>query len=490
MAEISKLSRLLAGVERQVDLSTNTLVVGDIKVGGVAGTILTKTILDNLVTLQGGGDAGALHHHDGRYYTKTELNKSTASAATTLIGDDNSYTNFTPLNATLKGTLSGIDEALASAAGTSFSDNDFRIFDNGDNTKILRFEVSTIATATTRTIFMADADVDLALVNSAVQQAQIGVPNGIVPLDGGGKVPVAFLPSAVMTLEGEWDASTNTPTLADGTGDAGMVYEVTTAGTQDLGSGDIEFAVGDWVVYGADGLWYKSVNSNLVTSVNGLVGTVNLTTTNIPEGTALYFTDSRARSATITQVIAGGDTLHAPSSDSVFTALAGKQDADPALDEAIIFFDNTDFTAVEAEVLTSGVLADSLHHHARLQDPKTAGESITSGLKAVRLGKAADAGFVAGRVYLADNNAASADNFYVIGLVNEAVSAGSIIQLTKVGSIVATGHGFTVGEPIFLGASGALTNTAPSADNSAVVRVGFAIDTNTIEVQIQVMGVN
>lgn len=39
-------------------------------------------------------------------------------------------------------------------------------------------------------------------------------------------------------------------------------------------------------------------------------------------------------------------------------------------------------------------------------------------------------------------------------------------------------------------AIGAVTTTAPTDPNMAVVRVGMAIDANTIEVQIQVMGVN
>ena len=51
MTDISKLSRLLAGVQQQVDLSVggNVLVVDQLKVGGASGTVLTKTILDSLI---------------------------------------------------------------------------------------------------------------------------------------------------------------------------------------------------------------------------------------------------------------------------------------------------------------------------------------------------------------------------------------------------------------------------------------------------------
>lgn len=118
--------------------------------------------------------------------------------------------------------------------------------------------------------------------------ANKGQAGGYAPLDGGGKIPATHLPETVMSLEGEWNAATNTPTLANGTGDAGMVYECTVAGSTDFGAGAITFKVGDWAVY-ANGIWYKSINSNEVTSVNGFFGTVNLTTDEIPQSaTKLY----------------------------------------------------------------------------------------------------------------------------------------------------------------------------------------------------------
>jgi len=102
----------------------------------------------------------------------------------------------------------------------------------------------------------------------------IGASNGIASLDAGGKVPVTQLPNSVMTLEGSWNASTNSPTLANNSGNSGMVYEVTVAGTTNFGTGNIVFNLGDWAVYGDNGLWYNSPNSNQVTSVFGRTGTV------------------------------------------------------------------------------------------------------------------------------------------------------------------------------------------------------------------------
>jgi len=56
--------------------------------------------------------------------------------------------------------------------------------------------------------------------------------------------------------KGNWDASTNTPFLVDGVGDAGDYYDVSVAGTQDLGSGPITFTVNDEVKYNGT-RWFK-----------------------------------------------------------------------------------------------------------------------------------------------------------------------------------------------------------------------------------------
>lgn len=56
-----------------------------------------------------------------------------------------------------------------------------------------------------------------------------------------------------------------------------------------------------------------------------------LITTNVPEGTNLYFTDARARTASVEDTIADGETVKAPSQNSVFDALALKQPLDATL---------------------------------------------------------------------------------------------------------------------------------------------------------------
>jgi len=99
-----------------------------------------------------------------------------------------------------------------------------------------------------------------------------------------------------LTYKGVWNALTNIPTLASGIGESGEYYVVDVAGNTNL-DGITDWAIGDWAIFnGSD--WQKIDNSDLVTSVNGQIGTVVLTTDNINEGTTnLYYTNTRARNA-------------------------------------------------------------------------------------------------------------------------------------------------------------------------------------------------
>jgi hypothetical protein len=52
-----------------------------------------------------------------------------------------------------------------------------------------------------------------------------------------------------LNYKGTWNASSNTPTLADGTGAKGDYYVVSTAGTQTFGGIQLFFGTGDWIAY-------------------------------------------------------------------------------------------------------------------------------------------------------------------------------------------------------------------------------------------------
>ena len=71
----------------------------------------------------------------------------------------------------------------------------------------------------------------------------------LAPLNASNKVPTTYLPAGSEDYKGTWDASANSPSLADGVGTEGDVYDVVVAASRDLGSGSQSFALGDQVKY-------------------------------------------------------------------------------------------------------------------------------------------------------------------------------------------------------------------------------------------------
>ena len=123
-------------------------------------------------------------------------------------------------------------------------------------------------------------------ITGAQQTSEKGSANGYASLDSGGKVPITQLPSSIMEYQGVWNASTNTPTLADGTGSTGDVYRVSTGAARNLGSGSITFDVGDYVIYNGT-IWQKSDTTDAVSSVAGKTGDVTLLVSDITASTSL-----------------------------------------------------------------------------------------------------------------------------------------------------------------------------------------------------------
>lgn len=146
-------------------------------------------------------------------------------------------------------------------------------------------------TASQITDFSSAADARIA--------AQAGQNSGLATLDAGGKVPTSQLPSAALgalSYQGSWNASTNSPALASGTGTKGHYYVVTTAGSTNL-DGEADWKVKDWATYNGTA-WEKIDNTETVTSVNGATGAVVLDTDDVAEGsTNQYFTTERAQDA-------------------------------------------------------------------------------------------------------------------------------------------------------------------------------------------------
>lgn len=162
------------------------------------------------------------------------------------------------------------------------------------------------------------ADVNILKVNSSDEIVFSSTPkigsNQIATLND---IPTTF------RLQGNWNASTNTPTLTSSVNPIAPLeypmYIVSVAGNTTL-NGYSNWEVGD-KLYFANGQWYKVDNNDAVVSVNGQNGVVSLDTDDISEGSSnLYHTSSRVLNTVLTGFSAGPNSA-VTASDTVLQGL-------------------------------------------------------------------------------------------------------------------------------------------------------------------------
>ena len=118
-----------------------------------------------------------------------------------------------------------------------------------------------------------------------VNKNQIGAQTtaeatGVCPLDENGLIPVNRLPTESLVFKGLWNAETNEPVLSDSTGTKGDFYICSTAGTQNLGSGEITFSENDTVIH--DGtIWHRVASSSTRTELLNIIGNSSETETGL-----------------------------------------------------------------------------------------------------------------------------------------------------------------------------------------------------------------
>ena len=129
-----------------------------------------------------------------------------------------------------------------------------------------------------------------------------GISNGYPSLDGGGKVPIAQIPDAVIgasQYQGTWNAATNTPTIpAAAVGNKGWYYSVSVAGTTNI-NGINSWAVGDQIISNGT-VWQKIVNVSAVSSVNTKTGAVVLVPADLSLGNVDNTSDATKNAAAVT----------------------------------------------------------------------------------------------------------------------------------------------------------------------------------------------
>ena len=126
---------------------------------------------------------------------------------------------------------------------------------------------------------MVNADLPASGVTAGTYGSSTLIP--VVTVDAKGVVTGVTTASfqTGLSYQGAWNASTNSPTLASGTGTQGYYYIVSVAGTTNL-NGVTDWQVGDWAVFSGT-VWQKLDQTNTVISVNGQVGAVVLTAANV-----------------------------------------------------------------------------------------------------------------------------------------------------------------------------------------------------------------
>jgi hypothetical protein len=314
-----------------------------------------------------------------------------------------------------------------------------------------------------------------------------------------------------------------------------MVYRVGTAGTQNLGSGNITFDVGDYAIYNG-ATWEKSDTTDAVASVNGATGVVTVNAINELTGdvTTSAASGSQSKVATIatdavttTKIADGNVTLAKLASASVdenklTTSVAGAGLTGGGGTALAVNVDNStveinsdtvrikDAGVTEAK-LAASVAGDGLTGGAGSPLAVGAGTGISVAANAVSVdyapmvkksmtaGEALSAntsylvrwavnGETASRQYKATNAAAVADGkFYVVGIAlkTSAVNAGDSVDVVcmgthTLGSSDTAFNAADIGKPVYLGTAGAWTLTAPTGSGEAVYRLGIVEATDKI----------
>jgi hypothetical protein len=271
----------------------------------IAGDILTFNAYISTAGVTGGGTAGSLAKWSNTsvltdaiagtdYVTPSQLSSYVPNSRTltingvtydlsanrtwTIPADISSVVGTLPISVN---TVSGAATVSISQSTTStngyLSSTDWNTFNNKQNA--LGYTPENVANKSTSTT--------------------LGTSNTLYPTQNAVKVYVDSAVSGGIVLQGSWNADLNIPDIT-GTTTTGWAWIVSVAGSTNLG-GITDWQVGDIAVKSATG-WIKIDNTDQVLSVFGRYGAVvaqtgDYTTTQVTEGTNLYYLDSRARAA-------------------------------------------------------------------------------------------------------------------------------------------------------------------------------------------------
>ena len=185
---------------------------------------------------------------------------------------------------------------------------------------------------------------------------------------------IANTVAGAVVYQGTWNASINSPVLISGTGTKGYYYKVSVAGTTTIDTIS-QWNIGDTIIF--DGTTWDKIDglASEVTSVAGRVGAVALTTTDVAEGTNLYYTNTRGIGSTLTGYVSGAGTIGA--SDTILQAiqkLNGNKATNANLTGPVTSVGNA--TSIAAGAITNAMLVNGAV--ANLSGVNTGDETTTT----------------------------------------------------------------------------------------------------------------
>ena len=233
----------------------------------LSGTSISGTGTDTQVVYWTGaqtvsGDAGMVYNDTSNNLTVSGTVQAGTLSDGTFSGASGTYTGGVSITSTtfvgaLTGNATSATQLASSGAialtGDTTSTGGPHTYTSGGAVTIPTTIADTTVTAKVLTNLptptsSAIAATDTILAAMAKLQGQItGIPQGLV-------------------YKGTWNATTNTPTLASGTGTTGEFYIVSVAGSTNL-DGITDWQVGDWAIFvevGATDTWQKIDNTSAI----------------------------------------------------------------------------------------------------------------------------------------------------------------------------------------------------------------------------------
>lgn len=231
-----------------------------------------------------------------------------------------------------------------------------------------------------------------------------------------------------LSYQGTWNASTNTPTLASGTGTNGYYYIVSVSGSTNL-DGITNWVAGDWLLFNGtnwqkiDQSWAQSGANSDITSLSGLTGPISSPT---------YIQFGSGSGTTL----AAGRMWYDQTTGSVNVGMGGGNITQQIGEELFIY--------------------------------GKASSDITEGQVVVKTGAVGASGVIT----FAPAPTGLTDNDGIIGLATENISSGSFGRITTFGVVhgitttgASVGETWADGDVLYYNPSyaGGLTKTKPSA---------------------------